>query len=177
MKAKLASAAWIAALVLLLPQQAQAQGAVSFRACSLEERGRQSGGKLLVPQDLYQTTIDAAKRNGLPWQMLLSLIWQESTYCQKVVSPAGALGLGQLMPGTAAAMGIDPRDPYQNIEGSARYLRQMALRYRDWPLALAAYNAGPSNVDRCSCWNPFPETEQHVRLIVERYNGLIAGSP
>jgi len=153
------------------PAQAASQ-AVGLAACSIGERGRMQGEKMIIPGDLMRWTQESASRNGLPWAMLLSLIWQESTYCQKVVSPSGALGLGQLMPGTARGLGVDPLDPRQNIEGAARYLRQMALRYGEWPRALAAYNAGPVAVDRCGCWDPYAETEQHVVRIIDRHNAI-----
>lgn len=152
-----------------------AQATTSFLACPPHERGQVKGQQLLVPQHLLSWTQESAGRNGLPWPMLFALIWQESTYCQKVVSPVGAVGLGQLMPGTANLVGADMNDARSNIEGSARYLRAMALRYREWPKALAAYNAGPGRVDGCNCWNPTAETSQHVTAIITRYNAIVTG--
>jgi soluble lytic murein transglycosylase-like protein len=66
----------------------------------------------------------------------------------KAVSSAGAIGLAQLMPGTARALGVDPWNPEQNLRGGARYLKQQYERFGDWGLALAAYNAGPGNVSK-----------------------------
>lgn len=165
----------IRGLALVVALGSSAQAATSFLACPETERGRIEGQRLLVPQHLFSWTQESAARNGIPWQMLFALIWQESTYCQKVVSAAGAQGLGQLMPGTAAEMNVNINDARSNIEGAARYLRAMALRYREWPRALAAYNAGPGRVDACNCWNPTAETTQHVTRIIDRYNAIITG--
>ena len=100
------------------------------------------------PENPYvATATQMAERYGLPPNVLLSLLHQESRFDPNAVSRAGALGIGQLMPGTARDLGVDPRDPMQNIEGSARYLRQQLDRFGgDMNLALAAYNAGPRRV-------------------------------
>jgi len=172
----LATLPWLLAALLGSGHSAGATS-TSAAACAPEEKGRAGPGTLLIPADLMRWTRESAQHNNLPWMMLLSLIWQESTYCQKTVSRTGAIGLGQLMPRTAAELGIDPSDARQNIEGAARYLSQMSQRYRDWPKAIGAYNAGPGAVDRCSCWNPYPETEQHVLRIIERYNAVVRGLP
>lgn len=156
-------------------QAASPLQAASFKACAPAERGQERGGQMVIPADLLRWTQESAQRNGLPWPMLMSLIWQESTYCQKVVSSSQAIGLGQLKASTARAVGVDPHDPRQNIEGAARYLRSMALRYGNWPQALGAYNAGPTAIDRCGCWNPYAETQQHVLAIINRHNSVTLG--
>src|SRR6185503_11112216 len=90
----------------------------------------------------------AATQYGLDPNLLLRQARQESGLHQGAVSPAGAIGVMQLMPATAKGLGVDPNDVGQNIQGGAHYLRQMLDRYNgDYNLALAAYNAGPGRVE------------------------------
>tara|TARA_R110002049_G_scaffold196507_1_gene365581 strand:- start:108 stop:728 length:621 start_codon:yes stop_codon:yes gene_type:complete len=90
----------------------------------------------------------------------------ESAYRQSAVSSAGALGLGQLMPATARDLGVDPRDPLQNLDGSARYLAMMLQEFGDPRLALAAYNAGPDAVRQFGGIPPYRETQNHVARVM-----------
>ncbi|MCC5986388.1 MAG: lytic transglycosylase domain-containing protein [Pararhodobacter sp.] len=108
----------------------------------------------------------AARRHNVPEELFLRLVHQESRWNPQAISHAGARGLAQLMPGTAALLGVDPDDPRQNLEGGARYLRMMYERFGDWRLALAAYNAGPEAVTRHGGVPPFRETTQYVRIIL-----------
>jgi soluble lytic murein transglycosylase-like protein len=109
----------------------------------------------------------AAARHGLDPALLKGLIRQESNFDPSARSPAGASGLTQLMPGTAAALGVrDPLDPAQAIEGGAKYLRQQLDRFGgDVTKALAAYNAGPGAVARYGGVPPFAETQGYVRRV------------
>jgi soluble lytic murein transglycosylase-like protein len=91
----------------------------------------------------------------------------ESAYRQNVVSSAGAIGLGQLMPATARALGVDPWDPLQNLDGSARYLVQMLDTFQDPHLALAAYNAGPNVVRQYGGIPPYRETKEHTARVMD----------
>lgn len=98
----------------------------------------------------------------------------ESAYRQDAISSAGAIGLGQLMPATARDLGVDPRDPLQNLDGSARYLIMMLETFVDPRLALAAYNAGPNAVRRHDGIPPHRETQNHlarVMAVVARLEG------
>ncbi len=90
----------------------------------------------------------------------------ESAYRQSAISSAGAIGLGQLMPATARDLGVDPRDPLQNLDGSARYLAMMLLEFGDPRLALAAYNAGPDAVRQYGGIPPYRETQNHVARVM-----------
>lgn len=109
----------------------------------------------------------AEARFGLPTGLLDALIWAESKYNPLAVSHAGAAGLGQLMPGTAKDLGVANRfDPYSNITGAARYLRQMLDLFGQTHLALAAYNAGPGAVSRVKGIPSNGETPSYVRNIL-----------
>jgi soluble lytic murein transglycosylase-like protein len=108
---------------------------------------------------------DAARRHGVPEDLFLRLVQQESGWNTGAVSPKGALGLSQLMPGTAELLGVDPLDPEENLEGGARYLRMQYNLFGTWPLALAAYNAGPGAVEEHGGIPPFAETETYVQVI------------
>ncbi|WP_420343578.1 lytic transglycosylase domain-containing protein [Paenirhodobacter sp.] len=107
----------------------------------------------------------AATKHGVPEDLFLRLVQQESGWNPGAVSPKGALGLAQLMPETAALLGVDPGDPLQNLEGGARYLRMMYERYGNWRLALAAYNAGPGAVDQHNGVPPYAETMNYVQVV------------
>ena len=107
-----------------------------------------------------------AARHGIPEDMFLRLVQQESGWNQGAVSPKGATGLAQLMPATAARLGVDATDPQQNLDGGARYLRMMFDRFGSWRLALAAYNAGPQAVEKYGGIPPYLETQGYVTAIL-----------
>ncbi|MHA3913569.1 lytic transglycosylase domain-containing protein [Halovulum sp. GXIMD14793] len=107
----------------------------------------------------------AAVRHGIPVNLFMALVTQESNWQPKAQSHKGAIGLAQLMPFTARALGVDPHDPKQNLDGGARYLAMQYREFRSWRLALAAYNAGPAAVRRYNGVPPYKETQNYVRKI------------
>ena len=109
---------------------------------------------------------EAARKHGIPEDLFLRLVQQESGWKASAESHKGAFGLAQLMPGTADLLGVDISDPRQNLEGGARYLRMQYDRFGNWRLALAAYNAGPEAVERHDGVPPFAETQDYVRIIL-----------
>ena len=116
--------------------------------------------------DYRQAARDAARKYGVDPEMFLRLIQQESSFRPDVVSPKGAIGLGQLMPATAKELGVDPTDPMQNLEGSAKYLSQQLKRFGSPELALAAYNAGPTRVAKLGRVPNIAETQNYVKKIL-----------
>lgn len=107
----------------------------------------------------------AARKYGIPEDLFLRLVQQESGWNPTARSHKGATGLAQLMPGTAAKLGVNPHDPVQNLNGGARYLRMMYNQFGNWTLALAAYNAGPGAVQKYGGIPPYRETRNYVRVI------------
>ncbi|MEM8825846.1 MAG: lytic transglycosylase domain-containing protein [Pseudomonadota bacterium] len=122
-----------------------------------------------APESLSHHIADAAETFGLSSALIDAVAWQESRYRIDAVSRAGAMGVMQLMPGTARDLGVrDPFDAAENIAGGARYLRAQLDRFDDLALALAAYNAGPGAVAKYGGVPPFRETENYVRKIMGR---------
>ena len=135
---------------------------------------------------LIRTTADRHQGNralrhvGLDeddWLVLLqALVEAESSYNPTALSPKGAYGLGQLMPDTARSLGVDPRDPSQNLDGAARYLLAQLATFKDIDLALAAYNAGPHRVVEYSGIPPFTETRDYIARI-HQIRSRLSGTP
>jgi soluble lytic murein transglycosylase-like protein len=122
---------------------------------------------------------DAATRNGVDPALLKALIRAESNFDPSAGSPAGAQGLTQLMPGTAASLGVtDVHDPTQSIEGGARYLRRQLDAFGgDEAKALAAYNAGPGAVQRYGGVPPYAETQGYVQRVLGYAAGYRTAAP
>ena len=130
---------------------------------------KQTPGKY---KDLIQRSAD---ENGVPRKMLSAMLLQESNFEEDVISgkkksPKGALGIAQFMPDTAKDEGVDPLVPDSAVPGAAKYLKRWYDKFGSWELALAAYNAGATNVSKYGGIPPFKETQNYVRKIMENYN-------
>ena len=122
-----------------------------------------------VPAGFSAQVANLAARFDLSPALIEALVWQESRWRENAVSPVGARGLAQLMPGTAHYLGVDPADPFANLEGGARYLREQLDRFDgDIEKALAAYNAGPGRVLRSGGVPRIRETQVYVASIMGR---------
>ncbi|MEP0391918.1 MAG: lytic transglycosylase domain-containing protein [Erythrobacter sp.] len=122
-----------------------------------------------IPPEYTAKIAELSQRFDLSPALLEAVVWQESRWREGAVSPAGARGLAQLMPGTARYLGVDPDDPMQNLEGGARYLREQLDRFDgDLEKALAAYNAGPGRVERADGVPNIRETKHYVAAILGR---------
>ncbi len=108
----------------------------------------------------------AARSNGVPEDLFLRLVQQESNWNPVAKSHKGALGLAQLLPQTALGLGVDPLNPKENLHGGAKYLAQQYRTFGSWYLALAAYNAGPGAVHKYGGIPPYKETQNYVRKIM-----------
>lgn len=142
-----------------LKPNAPKKGASSSDGALPRYRGNYKGAYLEVAKA-------AARKHGVPEDLFLRLVQQESGWNPHAVSHAGATGLAQLMPGTAAKLGVDPSDPQQNLDGGARYLSMMYSKFGSWRLALAAYNAGPAAVEKHGGIPPYAETKDYVKAIL-----------
>ena len=139
----------------------------------LTPKGRKDAASDTVPRfsgnykgEFLEVAKAAARKHNIPEDLFLRLVQQESGWNVGALSNKGATGLAQLMPGTASKLGVDINDPSQNLEGGARYLRQMFDKFGTWKLALAAYNAGPGAVEKHGGVPPFAETENYVSSIL-----------
>jgi cell wall-associated NlpC family hydrolase len=113
----------------------------------------------------------AASRYGVDASLLAAMANQESGFDSQAVSPAGAQGLMQFMPSTAAGLGVNPLDPNSAIDGAARYLSSLTKQFGSTDLALAAYNAGPGTVSRYGGIPPYSETQNYVRSVMSKAEG------
>jgi Transglycosylase SLT domain/D-alanyl-D-alanine carboxypeptidase/Putative Flp pilus-assembly TadE/G-like len=136
--------------------------------------GRATGAvQSFVPARYAPMIARAAQRWGVSAQLLAAQLYAESNFNPFAVSPAGAQGIAQFMPGTAAGLGLrNPFDAAASIDAQAHLMHDLLARFASVPLALAAYNAGPGAVARCGCVPPFPETQAYVAKII----GLLGGA-
>jgi soluble lytic murein transglycosylase-like protein len=150
-------------------QLATASAATSAPAATTASAGLMSVGASELPADVpFGAEITAAaKKHGIDPALLAGLVKQESGFNPNAGSPAGARGLTQLMPGTAAGLGVsNVLDPAQSLDGGAKYLRQQLDAFGgDVTRALAAYNAGPGAVQRYGGVPPYAETQNYVRIV------------
>ena len=129
-------------------------------------------GTVEVPAAYAATMEDLAQRYDLSPRLIAAVVWQESRWRADAVSNKGAMGLAQLMPATARALGVNAADPRSNLEGGARFLRQMLDAFDgDVERALAAYNAGPGRVLKAGGVPAIPETRAYVASIVNHLSG------
>jgi hypothetical protein len=148
------------------PQAYMRSGSMPFRG-TLSPRDPRVEGLIYKYANMY----------GVDPSLVRAVMRHESGFNPVAVSPKGAQGLMQLMPGTAALMGVrDPFDPEQNVAGGVGYLRHCLDRFQhNVPLAVAAYNAGPESVARCGTIPPFAETQLFVTHVMGSYAGPLQG--
>ena len=137
------------------------------KAMSMESRGAVG---LNISGDTNSLIKEAAARYQVDPRLVAAVAQTESGGNQEAVSPAGAVGVMQLMPETAAGLGVNPYDKRQNIEGGAKYLRQMMDTFGgDVQKAVAAYNAGPQAVKEYNGIPPYRETQDYVNKVLDIY--------
>ncbi|MFN2461993.1 MAG: lytic transglycosylase domain-containing protein [Candidatus Velthaea sp.] len=181
-----ACAALVAAAALVAPAPARAaQAEASFAVSRYGDLLAGENGRLSVPErrELAERVLLLSSYYRLDPRLLIALVTVESAWRSRAVSPVGARGLGQLMPGTAAALKVDSFETYENLDGTARYLRRLLMRFPNYAqpmqyrFALAAYNAGPGAVDRYHGVPPYAETQSYVARVMgvwERYRDSAA---
>jgi hypothetical protein len=148
-------------------------------------RASEAGEGPSVPQEVLDAIEETALRYGrhaglkaaglseTEWMMLFrALIEVESHYDPLATSDKGAIGLGQLLPGTAADLGVDAHDPLENLDGAARYFLALLDEFQSVELAVAGYNAGPQAVADTGGIPPYEETQSHVRKVMDAYSRL-----
>ena len=130
-------------------------------------------GQLPTAGQAWATEIEkAATDAGLDPRLLAAMVWQESGFRPEAVSHSGAIGLAQLMPGTADGLNVDPWDPVQNLAGGARYLAWTIEEFGSIELGLAAYNAGPGRVREADGIPNIAETRAYVPRVLDYYRKL-----
>jgi soluble lytic murein transglycosylase-like protein len=123
-------------------------------------------------EEFWPIITDTCGRHGVDAELVKALIQVESNYNHRAVSRKGAMGLMQLMPGTASRYGVKQAfDPQENVEGGVRYLKDLLQLFGDQKLALAAYNAGEGAVQRYNGIPNYVETQNYVRKVLALYNG------
>ncbi|SEO19951.1 Transglycosylase SLT domain-containing protein [Gemmobacter aquatilis] len=182
----------------VLRYDGQGQLIVALRSQQVEEEIREGEGAEAAADASYSTKGFAPPKDVLPSIRLIAARYQdhpalarlelspaewaaffqamikvESNYAQGAVSRVGALGLAQLMPGTATYLGVDPADPIENLDGGARYLLEQMATFGSLELALAAYNAGPEAVRKYDGVPPYAETQTHITRVMAVYDRIL----
>jgi len=157
------------------PKPARPSFAVQLKSYTAKIRQFNSGISAASAEKIAYSVLVKSPRYGLDPRLVFALLAQESRFNPRAVSPAGARGLGQLMPGTAQQLGVtNSFDIYQNVEGTVRYLAAQLKRFNgNVSYALAAYNAGPGNVLRYGGIPPFRETQNYVQTISGHLRKLV----
>ncbi len=168
---------WLARLSFLR-EQADAERSTPIphpNANSIAALARSSNPALTAEQALWmgEHVVAAARQAGLDPFFLAAVVYIESGFHPTVRSRAGAIGLGQLRPQTARSAGVNPHDPWGNLLGTALTLRAYHITFRDWSLALAAYNAGAGTVRRYRGIPPYAETRWYVAAVLAVYRRLL----
>lgn len=130
----------------------------------------------LTPHDAYAVawwTLYYSRAFGLDPRLVVAVIWTESRFRHTAVSSRGAIGFGQIMPATGRGLGINPADPLHNLWATSRLLWGHYMQFRDWRLALAAYNAGSGTVRRYGGVPPYEETRWFVATVLVRYSSMV----
>ncbi|MGM0844325.1 MAG: lytic transglycosylase domain-containing protein [Bacillota bacterium] len=155
----------------MIPMLSNVNSLVSKSAASYINSAPSVSGTKATDSSIQQIINKAAQKYNIPTKLISSVISQESNFNPDAVSHAGASGLMQLMPATARGLGVtDIFDPEQNVFAGTKYLRQMMDKYNgNLEMALAAYNAGPGNVDKYDGIPPFKETMQYVQKVSQKY--------
>lgn len=156
------------------PQVSQPEIAIARAALHTNPRLAQAFALLLAV-----AAANAARREDLPPEFLAATLLQESAFDVEALSSAGAIGIAQFEPETAAGAGIDPYDPLQAIDGAAALLGSYVRAYRGvygdpFATALAAYNAGPGAVERYRGVPPYAETKEYIDLIFDRWARIVS---
>jgi soluble lytic murein transglycosylase-like protein len=164
------------AVLLGLPSGAQTRTLASVYAGAL----RAFNGRLSPEESvtLAASVIRESDAAGLDARLVVALVAVESRWRASAISPAGAVGLGQLMPRTARSLGVDPFDPIANVHGTVTHLATLLHGYERYPpvkryeLALGAYNAGSGAIARYGGIPPYPETRTYVRDVMRLWRRL-----
>lgn len=152
----------------------QVQGQSQSVPAAPAERGFTPVSDSAGPDHWRARVAELAAKYDISPALLEAVVWQESRWRAGAISPVGARGLAQLMPGTARDLGVNPDDPSANLEGGARYLRQQLDRFGgDVERALAAYNAGPGRVARAGGVPAIRETQLYVASIMTRLSNPV----